>query len=433
MNIVLLGLNHKTAPIELRERLAIGPQQLEAATRSLVQAPGVLEGMILSTCNRVELLTSQEADAPHLLDFIGSYFQIDPELLAPHLYEYRQENAVRHLFRVACSLDSMVIGEPQILGQVKSSYLAARAAGAVRGHLDKVLQRAFVVAKRVRSETEIGNSSVSIASVAVELARKIFGSLENKTVLLVGAGKMSEQAARHLMDQGAGTVLVANRTHERAEQLAQRFEGRAVRFDDLYGHADQADIVITSTGSARPVFRREHAQHFLQQRRGRPMFFIDIAVPRDVDPEVNKLDGIFLYDIDDLQSVASSHMNERGSAAAVAEAMILEEVTKYQRRLHALNVAPEIVHLQQSAEQMRRAELRRVASRLQSLSPDQQAAVEALTRGLVNKFLHQPVQAIKAAATEGNAAAVEAIREAFGVTTPAQSREEDDAFEDTDL
>jgi glutamyl-tRNA reductase len=433
MNIVLLGLNHKTAPIELRERLAIGPQQLEAATRSLVQAPGVLEGMILSTCNRVELLTSQETDAPHLLDFIGSYFQIDPELLAPHLYEYRQENAVRHLFRVACSLDSMVIGEPQILGQVKSSYLAARSAGAIRGHLDRVLQRAFVVAKRVRSETEIGSSSVSIASVAVELARKIFGSLENKTVLLVGAGKMSEQAARHLMDQGAGTVLVANRTHERAEQLAQRFKGRAVRFADLYSHADQADIIITSTGSVQPVFRREHAQHFLQQRRGRPMFFIDIAVPRDVDPEVNKLDGIFLYDIDDLQSVASSHLKERGSAAAVAEAMILEEVTKYQRRLHALNVGPQIVQLQQSAEQMRRAELRRVASRLQSLSPEQQAAVEALTRGLVNKFLHQPVQAIKAAATEGNAAAVDAIREAFGVTTPAQSVEEDDAFEDTDL
>ncbi len=432
MNIVLLGLNHKTAPIELRERLAIGPQQLEAATRSLVHAPGVLEGMILSTCNRVELLTSQETGAPHLLDFIGSYFQIDPELLTPHLYEFRQENAVRHLFRVACSLDSMVIGEPQILGQVKSSYLAARSAGAIRGHLDRVLQRAFVVAKRVRTETEIGNSSVSIASVAVELARKIFGSLENKTVLLVGAGKMSEQAARHLMDQGAGTVLVANRTHERAEQLAHRFHGRAVRFDDIYGHADQADIIITSTGSTRPLFRREHAQHFLQQRRGRPMFFIDIAVPRDVDPAVNKLDGIFLYDIDDLQSVASSHLKERSTAAAVAEAMILEEVTRYQRRLHALNVAPEIVHLQQSAEQMRRAELRRVASRLQSLSPEQQAAVEALTRGLVNKFLHQPVQAIKAAATEGNAAAVEAIREAFGLT-PAQSVHEDDAFEDPDL
>jgi glutamyl-tRNA reductase len=255
---------------------------------------------------------------------------------------------------------------------------------------------------------------VSIASVAVELARKIFGSLEDKKVLLVGAGKMSEQAARHLVTQGAGTVLVTNRTHERAEQMAQRFGGRAIRFEDLYSSADQADIIITSTGSAQPVFRREHAHHFLQQRRGRPMFFIDIAVPRDVDPEVNKLDGIFLYDIDDLQSVAGSHVKERSRAAELAEAMIVAEVDKYQRRLHALNVGPEIVQLQQSAEQMRQAELRRVASRLQSLSPEQQAAVEALTRGLVNKFLHQPVQAIKAAASEGNTAAVDAIRDAFG-------------------
>jgi glutamyl-tRNA reductase len=414
MNIVLLGLNHKTAPIELRERLAVAPHQLEEATRSLVQAPGVLEGMIISTCNRVELLTSQEADAPHLLEFIGGYFRIAPELLAPHIYEYRQEEAVRHLFRVACSLDSMVIGEPQILGQVKSSYLAARSAGAIRGHLDKVLQRAFVVAKRVRSETQIGTSAVSIASVAVELARKIFGSLQEKKVLLVGAGKMSEQAARHLMNQGAGAVLVANRTYERAEQMAQRFGGRAIRFEDLYSSADQADIIITSTGSDRPVFRREHAQYFMQQRRGRPIFFIDIAVPRDVDPEVNKLDGIFLYDIDDLQSVAGSHLKARGKEAEMAEALILAEVNKYQRRMHALNVTPEIVRLQQSAEQMRQAELRRVAGRLQTLSAEQQAAVEALTRGLINKFLHQPVQAIKAAASEGNAAAVDAIREAFG-------------------
>ena len=426
MNIVLLGLNHKTAPVELRERLAIGPEQLEQATRSLLQAPGVVEGMILSTCNRVELLTSLQPDAPHLLQFIESYFDIEREVVAPHIYEYRQENAVRHLFRVACSLDSMVIGEPQILGQVKSSYLAARSAGAIRGHLDKVLQRAFVVAKRVRSETQIGSSSVSIASVAVELARKIFGSLEGRKILLVGAGKMSEQAARHLMSQGASSVLVANRTYERAEQLAQRFGGRAIAFDDLYASADQADIIITSTGSARPVFRREHAQHFLQQRRGRPMFFIDIAVPRDVDPEVNKLDGIFLYDIDDLQSVAGSHMKERSREAELAEAMILAEVDKYQRRLHALNVAPEIVQLQQSAEQIRLGELRRVGNRLQGLSAEQQTAVEALTRSLVNKFLHRPVQAIKAAASEGNTVAVEAIREAFGTTGSRENEGEDD-------
>jgi glutamyl-tRNA reductase len=430
MNIVLLGLNHKTAPIALRERLAIGPHQLEEATRSLMQAPGVMEGMILSTCNRVELLTSQKPDAPHLLDFVGRYFGIDCQQLAPHMYEYRQEEAVRHLFRVACSLDSMVIGEPQILGQVKSSYLAARSAGAIRGHLDRVLQRAFVVAKRVRSETQIGSSSVSIASVAVELARKIFGSLEGKKILLVGAGKMSEQAARHLMGQGAGAVLVANRTHERAAQMAARFGGRAIRFDELYSHADQADIIITSTGSAHPVFRREHAQHFLQQRRGRPMFFIDIAVPRDVDPEVNKLDGIFLYDIDDLQSVAGSHLKERGKEAELAEAMILAEVNKYQRRMHALNIGPEIVQLQQSAEQIRRAEMRRMGGRLQSLSLEQQAAVEALTKGLVNKFLHLPLQAIKAAASDGNVAAVDAIREAFGVRASGELEADDDVFED---
>jgi glutamyl-tRNA reductase len=239
----------------------------------------------------------------------------------------------------------------------------------------------------------------------------------------VGAGKMSEQAARHLVDQGATSVLVTNRTYDRAVQLAQRFGGRAVRFEDLYAHADQADIVITSTGSPQPVFRREHAQHFLQQRRGRPMFFIDIAVPRDVEPEVNKLDGIFLYDIDDLQSVAGSHMKERSNAAEQAEAMILAEVNQYHRRLHALNVAPEIMRFQQSAEQIRLAELRRLSSRLQGLSAEQLAAVEALTRGMVNKFLHQPLQAIKAAASEGNVAAVDALRDAFG----AQQAEDEDS------
>ena len=292
-----------------------------------------------------------------------------------------------------------------------------------------MLQRAFVVAKRVRTETQIGSSSVSIASVAVELAKKIFGGLDDKKVLLVGAGKMSEQAARHLVDQGAGAVLVANRTHERAEQLAQRFGGRAIRFEEIYNTADQADIIITSTGSAQPIFRREHAHHFMQQRRGRPMFFIDIAVPRDVDPAVNKLDGIFLYDIDDLQSVAGSHLKERSKEAELAEAMIVAEVNKYQRRMHALNVTPQILELQQSAEQVRRGELRRLASRLQTLSPEQQATVEALTRGLVNKLLHQPVQAIKAAASEGNAAAVDAIRGAFGAS--GQSRTENEAFDDT--
>ena len=256
MKIVLLGVNHKTAPIELRERLAISPANLPEATRALREATGVQEALILSTCNRVELLTCQDADSPRLLEFIESYFHIEEQIIRPHLYEYSDREAIRHLFRVASSLDSMVIGEPQILGQVKESYLAARSVGAVRSHLDRLLQRTFTVAKRVRSETQIGSSSVSIASVAVELAQKIFGSLADKRVLLVGAGEMSELAARHLIAQGAGTVFVANRTQQRAETLAQQFNGSAIRFDDFYATAGQADIIITSTGASQPIFRR---------------------------------------------------------------------------------------------------------------------------------------------------------------------------------
>jgi glutamyl-tRNA reductase len=419
MKIVLLGVNHKTAPIELRERLAISPANLAEATRSLREMTGIQEALILSTCNRVELVTCHEEDSPRLLEliwkFIENYFHIDPQLVQPHLYEYSGGEAIRHLFRIASGLDSMVIGEPQILGQVKESYLAARSVGAVRSHLDRLLQRTFTVAKRVRSETQIGSSTVSIASVAVELAQRIFGSLADKRVFLVGAGKMSELAARHLMAQGAGAVFVTNRTQQRAETLAQTFNSSAVRFEDLYATAAQADIIITSTGASQPIFRKDHAQLFLQRRRGYPLFFIDIGVPRDVDPEVNQLDGIFLYDIDDLQSVASSHLDERGKEAELAEAMIAAEVEQYQRRLQALNVVPEIVHLQRSAEEIRQAEHRRLESHLQSLSPEQAAAVEMLTRSLVNKLLHHPFQAIKSAAEEGNAVAVDASRQAFGL------------------
>jgi glutamyl-tRNA reductase len=415
MKIVLQGVNHKTAPIELRERLAIAPAELAQATRSLLETPGIREGLIVSTCNRVEFVTCQEPGNAQLLDFVRNYFQIDPALVRPHLYEYREEEAIRHLFRVASSLDSMVIGEPQILGQVKESYLAARSVGGVRTHLDRLLQRTFTVAKRVRNETQIGSSSVSIASVAVELARKIFGSLENRNILLVGAGEMGELAARHLLNHGAGAVSVTNRTMERAENLARQLNGRTIRFDDLYATADKADIIITSTGSPQPIFRKEHVQQFLHRRRGRPMFFIDIAVPRDIDPEVNRLDGVFLYDIDDLQSVASSHLAERSKEAELADALIAGEVEQYRRRLHALNVVPEIVQLQRLIEEIRQSEIRRLQNRLQTLSPEQLSAVDALTKSLTNKFLHHPVKAIKSAAKDGNAAAVDTIREAFGL------------------
>ena len=413
MKIVLTGLNHKTAPVELRERLAIPSQNLATETQALLTHPGIREGLILSTCNRVEVLVCHENDELELAKYLNEHFSIDEKTLAPHLYEYRDADAVRHLFRVAASLDSMVVGEPQILGQVKESYSAARSVGAVGPALERLLQSAFTAAKKVRSETQIGASSVSIASVAVDLARKIFGSLEGKRVLLVGAGKMSELAARHLMQQGAKSILIANRTHERAVRLAQKFNGHVIRFEELHAQADEADILITSTGSPEFLIRTPHAQQYLQRRRNRPMFLIDIAVPRDVDPEINRLEGIFLYDIDDLQSVAAANLADRGTEAKQAEAILEQEVIRYRQRLDDLDVVPTLVDLQAAAEEMRQAELRRNHGRLKSLSPSQIEMIESITRSLMNKFLHQPLQTLKAAAREGDAAAVEAIRSAF--------------------
>jgi glutamyl-tRNA reductase len=427
---LLIGINHKTAPIEVRERVAISREELPGATRALAEVPGVTECMIVSTCNRVEILAA--VDAPNansptdgLTSFLHRHFGLDPALLAPHLYEHRDQEAVRHLFRVAASLDSMVVGEPQILGQVKDAFAVARASGTVGGHLEHLLQGAFAAAKKVRSETEIGSNSVSIASVAVELARKIFGSLQGRTVFLVGAGKMSELAARHLVQQGAGAILVTNRTLERARRMAETFQGQVIPFGQLYEAASQADIVISSTGAPHAIFRREHGQEFLRRRRNRPMFFIDIAVPRDVDPEMGKLEGIFVYDIDDLQQVAAAHMAERSREATDAEALIEGEVERFHQRQLTVNVAPAIVALQHQAEEIRQAELKHAHARLGSLSAEQLAAVEALTRGLVNKFLHPPMQALKQAAREHDAARMEALCETWSL--PAGSTEHDAA------
>jgi glutamyl-tRNA reductase len=405
--LVLLGINHNTAPIEVRERLAIPAERLADATRTLLHQPGIREGLILSTCNRVELLTLQDdaeaaplQDKTDLLRFLHEYFAISPHDIQPHLYEFREREAVRHLFRVASSLDSMVVGEPQILGQVKEAYTVARDAGAVSTHLESLLQRTFTVAKKIRTETQIGSSSVSIASVAVDLAMKIFGSLYGKTVLLVGAGKMSELAARHLIEQGASSILVTNRTQSRAEKIAENFSSltvhtEAIPFEALYEQAERADIVITSTGAPQKIFGRSHGQHFLHRRRNRPMFFIDIAVPRDVDPRMNEVEGCFVYDIDDLQQVAAANLADRSREAAAAENIVSREVDKYQERLQSRDAVPAIKALQQQAEQLRQAELVRSQSRLADLTPQQREAVDALTRSLTAKLLHPQLTALR--------------------------------------
>ena len=432
MTLALIGVNHKTAPIELRERIAISRDELPETTRALGEMPGVSECMIVSTCNRVELLASVDSSSTDLLEFLHQRFGIEPAELAPHIYEHRDQEAVRHLFRMAASLDSMVVGEPQILGQVKEAFAVAKTAGTISGSLEHLLQSAFAAAKKARSETGIGSNSVSIASVAVDMARKIFGSLQGRTVFLVGAGKMSELAARHLIQQGAGSILVTNRTYERARRMAEEFEGaitpQVVAFEQLYETAASADIVISSTGAPHHIFRPEHGHSFLQKRRNRPMFFIDIAVPRDVDPAMNKLDGIFVYDIDDLQQVAASHMEERSRQAVDAESLIEAEVERFHARQRTVNVAPAIVALQRKAEEIRVAEIQRLHSRLGSLSVEQLAAVEALTRGLVNKFLHQPMQALKQAAREGDSARLDAVCAEWAVSAainePAPEKEQ---------
>jgi glutamyl-tRNA reductase len=416
MSFRLIGVNHLSAPVEVRERLAIPESRLAEALRHLVQHPGVDEGLILSTCNRVELLARTRNGTADLRGFLRDYFGLEPAEFEPHLYDYSEAEAIRHFFRVTSSLDSMVVGEAQILGQVKEAYATARAVGAVHSQLDLLLTRAFAVAKRVRTETAVGSSAVSVASVAVELAKKIFGSLQGKHVYLVGAGKMSELAARHLQAHGAASIFVANRTYERAQQLAAKFNGEAIQFSELYNTCDRADIVITSTGAPVAIFRREHGELFLSRRKNRPMFFIDIAVPRDVDPEMNKLDGIFVYDIDDLQQAVTVHVTDRKKEAEHAEEIITSEVERFRARLLTLEVVPTIVSLQDHIETIRQAEIDRVRGRLGPLSPDQELAIEALTRGIANKIMHTPISTLKTAARAAEATTViDVVRRLFNL------------------
>lgn len=416
MNLQLIGINHRSAPVEVRERFAIPEKKLPEALEFLVQYPGVQEGLIISTCNRVEVLAGLKNGTADLRGFLRDYFHLDPSEFDQHLYEFREHEAVQHLFRVACSLDSMVVGEPQILGQLKEAYAVARAVGAVQSNLDALLTRSFAIAKRIRTETAIASSAVSVASVAVELAKKIFGDLKGKNVYLVGAGKMSELAARHLLANGAGSIFVANRTYDRALSLASKFNGRALRFEELYDTADQADIIISSTGAPVAIFRKEHGERFMARRRNRPMFFIDIAVPRDVDASMNDVDGVFVYDIDDLQQVVASHLSDRKKEASKAEDIVKIEVERFAQRMQTLDVVPTILSLQEYLEDIRQAEIDRYRSRLGQISSEQESAIDAMTHAMINKIMHTPIVALKSAAKDAESTTViDVIRKLFNL------------------
>ncbi|HET9783890.1 MAG TPA: glutamyl-tRNA reductase, partial [Terriglobales bacterium] len=351
MSLLLLGISHHTAPLELREPLALPEARQAEALRLLAEQPGVVEGLILSTCNRVEVLIATAAGAaPDLFRFLAVATGQPSLPPATHFYQLQDEEAVRHLFRVAASLDSLVIGEPQILGQLKQAFAAAQAAGLVGGELEAVLPRAFRTAKRVRTETAIAAQPVSVSQTAVDLARQIFGSLENKTVLLLGAGAMGALAARYLMQQGASRLLVLNRTLRHGEVVARKFGGTAHGLEALPELGEQADVIIACTGAPQPLIARAAAARFLARRRGRPMLFLDLAVPRDVEPSVHQLENAFVYNVDDLDQVVSANLEGRRQEAARGEEIVTAEVAAYQQRREARAAVPTLRALREQAE-----------------------------------------------------------------------------------
>jgi glutamyl-tRNA reductase len=417
MIFLITGVNHKTAPVEVRERLAFDHTALPAALADLRSCPGVFEGLILSTCNRVEIAVTADDGVDPAAD-VGRFLcdsRKEPlEAIAPYLYHFTGDEAIHHLFRVASSLDSMVLGEPQILGQLKTAYAVAKAEGALGGLLETILTRAFGVAKRVRSETGIGESAVSVGYAAVELAREIFGTLAGKKVMIVGAGKMSELAARHLRRSGASDIFVTNRTRERAQDLARVFAGTLVEYDRFLATLPEMDIVIASSGAPFFLLRKDQMRRVIEARRNRPMFLIDIAVPRNIEPAVNELDNVFVYDIDDLQRVVETNVGERKKRAGHAEQIVAEEVERMLSRLRAREVAPTITSLQDQLEQLRLAEVARLRGRLGALTPQQEEAIEALTRGIVNKIAHGPISELRRQAGQPEGIhLIDAIRKVF--------------------
>jgi len=417
MKLLVTGVSHKTAPVEVREGLAFPEAGLPDALRDLKTRSGVAEAMILSTCNRVEITvtTDDGLDPRSIVDaFLLETGKLPADGLEPYIYRHEGPEAIHHLFRVAASLDSMVVGEPQILGQFKAAYAVAKDQGCLSGLLEGVLARAFSVAKRVRSETGIGQMAVSVSYAAVELARKIFGTLSHRTVMIVGSGKMSELAARHLRRSGASHIFVTNRTHDRAVDLASLFQGTAVEYTRFLSLLPEVDILIASSGAPHYILHKDEVQRVIAVRRNRPMFLIDIAVPRNIEPSVNEIDNVFLYDIDDLQEVVNANLRERLKEAGHAEEIVAHEVQRMTARLKVQEVTPTIVGLQEQLEQIRSGEIERMRRKYGPLTAEQEQAWDALTRAIINKIAHGPISELRRQAGRPEGAhVVDAIRKVF--------------------
>jgi glutamyl-tRNA reductase len=433
MELVVVGLNHNTAPIEIRECLAFPENKMEEALSRVRAIPSVKENMIVSTCNRVEVYAAARQTEKAILDikqFLSQYHGLPLKEFEKNLYSHIGEEAVKHIFRVASSLDSMVVGEPQILGQMKSAYQMATESKVSGLIIHRLLHRAFHVAKRVRTETKIGNNAVSVSSVAIELAQKIFGTLEKKTVLLIGAGEMCELAARHLVTGGVGKVLVTNRTYERAVGLAQEFNGEALPFDEIIQGLKKVDIVISATDARQPLIGHDQVAKVIKERKQKPIFFIDIADPRDIEPSVGDIENVYLYNIDDLKKVADENIQDREKEAQKAETVVEEEVAKFTNWYRSLEVTPTITALRKRFEEIRKKELEKTFSLHSNLSEKEKRSLEALTQAIVNKILHPPMTLLKQTNEEAMADLyLDALRTLFDLSekpeeTPLEEFEE---------
>ena len=427
MNIIVIGLNHDTAPIDIREKAAFNGPKLEEAIDILKNSPGIKENIILSTCNRVEIYANVAdiaSGSERVKKFIADFHRIPEDVLNKSLYVHSGKNAMTHVFRVASSLDSMVVGEPQILGQLKDAFdiaLKMKSSGVM---LNKLMKKAISVAKRVRTETKIGESAVSISFAAVELAKKIFEDLSTKAFMLIGAGEMAELAAKHLINNGVKDVLVTNRTFERAEELAREFNGKAVEFDNFLQALVHTDIVICSTGAPNYILVKDHVHKLMKQRKNKPMFIIDISVPRNIDPEINDIDNVYLYDIDNLHGVVNINIEERNKEAEKGEEIVDEEVETFLKWQASLNAVPAIVALRDKAEAIRKEELENTLRKLGNLGEKDIKAIEALTNSIVNKLIHFPTAALKSA-SEDTEVIVDIVSRIFDLNTGIKNKSED--------
>lgn len=406
LEVWVVGINHETAPIELREKLAFATHTLGDLANRIIATTGAEEVVVLSTCNRVEILATSgqmlELAGP-MTEFLATEAGIETARLQDHRYIYRGRDALRHLFRVASSLDSMVVGESQILGQLKEQFRIAAAHDSIGHLMRRCFEQSFRVAKRVRTETEVATRAVSVSSAAVDLARRIFDDLSGKTVMLIGAGQMSELAAKHFMAAGVRNLMVTNRSFDRGVELARRFDGTSVPFDRYLEYLPMVDIVLGSVASDGAILSRENVAPVARTRRGRPMFLIDLGVPRNFDPAINQIDGCYLYDIDSLASVAQDHREERAKEAAKAETIIHQESDDFWEMLHGNDITPTIVALRGKLEGIRRSEMGRAKSVLLRMDAEDRAAMEAMTQAIVNKILHIPFSVLKELAREQDA------------------------------